>query len=111
MRTESTFLRIACKNEVGIILRFVGIPLRIGGTRSPEYSKEQLKETTAYQAMARIGILYKIEEMIRDKSPEERYEERQKHVRGKVILQPHGKEFFTWYSKHLFTLHGKHFFT
>ena len=38
MRTESTFLRIACKNEVGIILRFVGIPLRIGGTRIPEYS-------------------------------------------------------------------------
>ena len=32
-------------------------------------------------------------------------------VRGKVILQPHGKGFFTWYSKHLFTLHGKHFFT
>ena len=32
-------------------------------------------------------------------------------VCGKVILQPHGKEFFTWYSKHLFTLHGKHFFT
>ena len=31
-------MRIACKNEVGIILRFVGIPLRIGGTRSPEYS-------------------------------------------------------------------------
>ena len=24
-------------------------------------------------------------------------------VRGKVILQPHGKEFFTWYSKHFFT--------
>lgn len=41
MRTESTFLRIACKNEVGIILRFVGIPLRIGGTRSPEYSQNQ----------------------------------------------------------------------
>lgn len=38
MRTESTFLRIACKNEVGIILRFVGILLRIGGIRSPEYS-------------------------------------------------------------------------
>lgn len=32
-------------------------------------------------------------------------------VRGKVILQPHGKDFFTWYGKHLFTLHGKHFFT
>lgn len=36
---------------------------------------------------------------------------KQPRVRGKVILQPHGKEFFTWYSKHLFTLHGKHFFT
>lgn len=32
------------------------------------------------------------------------YKLRQKiDVRGKVILQPHGKEFFTWYSKHLFT--------
>lgn len=46
MRTESTFLRIACKNEVGIILRFVGIPLRIGGTRSPEYS--DILDTTEY---------------------------------------------------------------
>ena len=26
-----------------------------------------------------------------------------KAMRGKVILQPHGKEFFTWYSKHFFT--------
>ena len=38
-------------------------------------------------------------------------EDQEDGVRGKVILQPHGKEFFTWYSKHLFTLHGKHFFT
>ena len=44
MRTESTCLRIACKNEVGIILRFVGIPLRIGGARSPEYSITTWKE-------------------------------------------------------------------
>lgn len=43
-----------------------------------DFTKEQLKETTAYQALARIGMLYKIEEMIRDKTPEERYEERQK---------------------------------
>lgn len=43
-----------------------------------DFTKEQLKETTAYQAMARFGILYKIEELIRDKSPEERYIERQK---------------------------------
>ena len=29
-----------------------------------DFTKEQLKETTAYQAMERIGMLYKIEEMI-----------------------------------------------
>ena len=55
-----------------------------------DFTKEQLKETTAYQAMARIGILYKIEEMIRDKSPEERYEERQKQA--KPLLEA----FFEW---------------
>ena len=35
-------------------------------------TKEQLKETVAYQAMSRIGILYKIEEMLHDKTPEEK---------------------------------------
>ena len=55
-----------------------------------DFTKEQLKKTTAYQAMARIGMLYKIEEMIRDKSPEERYEERQKQA--KPLLEA----FFEW---------------
>ena len=55
-----------------------------------DFTKEQLKETTAYQAMARIGMLYKIEEMIRGKSPEERYEERQKQA--KPLLEA----FFEW---------------
>ena len=55
-----------------------------------DFTKEQMKETTAYQAMARIGMLYKIEEMIRDKSPEERYEERQKQA--KPLLEA----FFEW---------------
>ena len=55
-----------------------------------DFTKEQLKETTAYQAMERIGMLYKIEEMIRDKSPEERYEERQKQT--KPLLEA----FFEW---------------
>ena len=55
-----------------------------------DFTKEQLKETTAYQAMARIGMLYKIEGMIRDKSPEERYEERQKQA--KPLLEA----FFEW---------------
>ena len=46
-----------------------------------DFTKEQLKETIAYQAMSRIGILYKIEEMIHNKAPEEKYEERQKQSR------------------------------
>ena len=46
-----------------------------------DFTKEQLKETVAYQAMSRIGILYKIEEMIHDKTPEEKYAERQKQSR------------------------------
>ena len=54
------------------------------------FSKEHLKEKTDYQAMSRIGMLYKIEEIIRDKSPEERYEERQKQA--KPLLEA----FFEW---------------
>ena len=46
-----------------------------------DFTKEQLKETVAYQAMTRIGILYKVEELIKDKTPEERYQERQKQSR------------------------------
>lgn len=49
-----------------------------------DFTKEQLKETVAYQAMTRIGILYKIEELIKDKTPEERYKERQKQSRPVV---------------------------
>lgn len=60
------------------------------------FTKEQLKETTAYQAMARVGMLYKIEELIRNQSPEERYAERQKQ--SKPLLEA----FFGW----LHTLEG-----
>ena len=49
-----------------------------------DFTKEQLKETVAYQAMARIGILYKVEELIRNTTPEQRYEERQKQSRPVV---------------------------
>lgn len=59
-------------------------------TLKKDFTKEQLKETTAYQAMSRIGMLYKIEEMIRDKSPEEKYIERQKQ--SKPLLEA----FFEW---------------
>lgn len=53
-------------------------------------TKEQLKRTIAYEAMARISILYKIEETIRDKTIEERYLERQKQA--KPVLDA----FFEW---------------
>lgn len=49
-----------------------------------DFTREQLKETVAYNAMTRIGILYKVEELIRNKTPEERYEERQKQSRPVV---------------------------
>lgn len=49
-----------------------------------DFTKEQLKETIAYQAMTRIGILYKVEELIKDNTPEERYQERQKQSRPVV---------------------------
>ena len=46
-----------------------------------DFTKEQLKETVAHQALTRIGILYKVEELVKDKNPEERYKERQKQSR------------------------------
>lgn len=49
--------------------------------KKKDFTKEQLKETVAHQALTRIGILYKIEELIKDKNPEERYRERQKQSR------------------------------
>jgi hypothetical protein len=49
-----------------------------------DFTKEQLKETVAYNAMTRIGILYKVEELIRNKTPEECHEERQKQSRPVV---------------------------
>ncbi len=55
-----------------------------------DFTKEHLKKATAYQAMTRIEILYKIEEMIRSKPSEERYEERQKQA------NPLLEAFFEW---------------
>ena len=55
-----------------------------------DFTKEQHQSTVTYQAMSRIGILYKIEELIQDKSPQERYQERQKQSRPVVDA------FFEW---------------
>ena len=49
-------------------------------TLKKDFTKEQLQGTVAYQAMSRIGILYKIEELIQNKTVEERYRERQKQA-------------------------------
>src|SRR5699024_2603625 len=54
------------------------------------FTKEHLKETTAYQALERISMFYKNDRIISDKSPEERYEERQKQAR------PLLEAFFEW---------------
>lgn len=55
-----------------------------------DFTKDQIKDTVAYEAMTKIGMLYKIEEQIRDKSPEERYIERQKQ--SKPLLDA----YFQW---------------
>ena len=55
-----------------------------------EFKKEEIKKTTAHQAMTRIQMLYKIEELAKEMSPEERYQERQKQA--KPLLEA----FFEW---------------
>jgi transposase len=45
-----------------------------------DFTKEQLKGTIAYEALSRIAILYKMEETLAGKSPEERHLERQRQV-------------------------------
>lgn len=55
-----------------------------------EFPKDKLKETTAYQAMSRISMLYQIETLLKNKTPEERYQERQKQAAPLVDA------FFEW---------------
>jgi len=55
-----------------------------------DFTPEQIKSTIAHQAMIKIGQLYKIEEQLKGKSPEERYIERQKQ--SKPLLDA----YFAW---------------
>lgn len=55
-----------------------------------DFTPEQIKKTVAHKAMTQIGLLYKIEEQLKDKTPEERYMERQKQ--SKPILEA----YFAW---------------
>lgn len=49
-----------------------------------QLTKEQLKQTIAYQAMKRIAMLYKIEELIKNEPPEKKYEVRQTQAKPLV---------------------------
>lgn len=54
---------------------------------------ETVKNSVAYQALARIGTIYKIEKPLRDLTPEERLKERQ------LTIGPLVDEYFTWIKK------------
>ena len=60
------------------------------GILKKQIPKEQLKKTTAYQAMERIAMLYKIEELIKDEPPEKKYEARQ--TQAKPLIDA----YFAW---------------
>jgi len=53
-------------------------------------NQEAIKKSTAYQALARIAAIYKIEEGLSDLTPEERLRERKKSVKPLV------DEYFAW---------------
>jgi len=58
-------------------------------------NQEAIKKSTAYQALARIGAIYKVEEGLADLSPEERLKERTKSVKPLV------DEYFRWVRERL----------
>jgi len=49
-----------------------------------QVTREQLKQTTAYQAMERIGMRYKIGELIKNDPPKKKYEMRQTQAKPLV---------------------------
>ncbi len=49
-----------------------------------QLTKEQLKKTTAYQAVERIAMLYKIEDLIKNDPPEKKHEVRQTQAKPLV---------------------------
>jgi transposase len=55
-----------------------------------DLTPEQIKKSVAHEALTRISRLYKIEEQLKDKTPEERYIERQKQA------MPILEDYFTW---------------
>ena len=53
-------------------------------------SNAAVRRSTAFQALTRIAAIYKLEEALKDLSPEERLKERQKNIRSLV------EEYFAW---------------
>ena len=53
-------------------------------------SDAAVRRSTAFQALTRIAAIYKLEEALKDLSPEERLKERQKNIRSLV------EEYFAW---------------
>lgn len=58
-------------------------------------NEKALKQSTAYQALARIGAIYKIDDGLKELSPEERLRERQKSIKPLV------EEYFVWVKERL----------
>ena len=58
-------------------------------------NREAIQSSAAYKALVRIGGIYKLEEALKDLSPEERLRERQASVRPLV------EEYFAWVRKTL----------
>jgi len=53
-------------------------------------NQEAVKSSAAYKALVRIGAIYKLEEALKDLSPEERLKERQSSIKPLV------EEYFAW---------------
>ena len=67
--------------------------IKVAGNKSPE----AIKQSVAYQALARIGTIYKIENGLRGLTPEERLKERQTNIKPLV------DEYFEWVKLQLST--------
>lgn len=56
-------------------------------------NEKALKQSIAYQALARIGAIYKIDDGLKELLPEERLREKQKSIKPLVVIcSPYGRQ-------------------
>lgn len=67
--------------------------IKIAGNKNPE----AIKKSVAYQALVRIGTIYKLDDGLKDLTPEERLKERQANIKPLV------DEYFKWVKEQLAT--------